>query len=109
MVSYITINKRELINNLGLINEFSVKFPLLKSSEINYEELAKYYKVHPIKLKAAVGLLDAMRHINRVEGKSLAFDVEDLVKIKAKKQGQEWTFILYRTSNEKLKIKHEIN
>lgn len=105
-MAYVKVSKEELLSMLKLVNDFSLKFPMAKITEINFIELAKHYNVHPLKLEGTLGFLDAMRVINKNDEKSWAINVDEISKLKIKKTNNEWSFVIYKNAKDNFKIKH---
>lgn len=104
----VTIEKEELKKTLMEIEEFSSKFPMMKVKNIDYAQLAKYLKADYKVVLSAVALLECMKKMNsEAKERQYYIDLEDMSKMKVKKDKEKWIFTIYKNSKEKMRIKHK--
>lgn len=104
---YHGMSKKAMKEALEQIAEIGENFPKLKMSDINFMELAKYHQKHPKDYITMIVLLDAMRVANvQSTGVKYYVNLEDVQKIKVRREKNNWVFNLYNKENKKMKIVH---
>lgn len=105
------MNKKVIIETLIHINELGEKFPLLQLKQINFYELAKFYKKDSKDFLSLVVLLDCMKQTNENSTKKIAYyiDINEVSKIKVKRNQNKWVFHVHKNSNENMKLTHEFS
>lgn len=106
---YHIIKQQDMMETLKLITEFGDQFPMLTVKEINFYELAKYYGKDPKDFITMVVFLDCMRHMNEKSEKNIHYfiNLEDVSKMKVKKNQHQWSFEIYKNAREKVKLQHD--
>lgn len=105
---YHQMKKQTILEAVQLIAELGEKFPMLPINQINFYELAKFYQKNPKDLISMVVFLDCMKHMNGQSEEQIRYfvNLEEVSKIKVKKNEHQWVFDVYKNAQEKIKLNH---
>lgn len=105
---YHHMKKNDILESLMIIQDFSKNFPMMKLQEINFHELAKFYNRNPKDLISMICFLDCMNVINQNANKKnkIIIDLNNVSKIKIKKNNSKWVFFVYKNANSFLELSH---
>ena len=112
MKKFHTMNQKSMIKTLKVLDELSIKFPLMTIHQINFYSLAPHYGLNGKDFLSMVSFMDGVRQLKAKDGvnqtqASFFIDVHEVHQLTIKKNESRWVFdVVHGESKHKLSFEH---